>query len=146
MFRVIAQACDGLDARLVIQWGPRQATEKPSCGLVCPQMALLRRSTVAVTHAGLNTVREALETGLPMVAIPVTNDQPGIIAHVAWIGAGETISFKHVTLWKLRKAMVGVRSDPSYRATELTEQSLALGIGEAMASGSQEFTFLVAKR
>lgn len=99
-------------------------------------MALLRRSTVAVTHAGLNTVREALETGLPMVAIPVTNDQPRITAHVAWIGAGETIRFKYVTLWKLCEAMVGVRSDPSYRATELTEQSLALGIEEAMASGS----------
>lgn len=69
-------------------------------------MDLLRRSTVAVTHADLNTVREALETGLPMVAIPVTNDQPGITAHVAWIGAGETIVFKHVTPWKLREATV----------------------------------------
>lgn len=152
MFRVIAEACDGLDAQLVISTGNGMSPEalgklpgNPTVVSYAPQVDLLRRSTLAVTHAGLNTVLEALSTGLPMVAIPVTNDQPGIAARVAWIGAGETIAYKHVTLQALRAAVVRVRSNPSYRsaaervrdaihasggaprAAELIEQSLALG-------------------
>jgi len=69
-----------------------------------------------VTHAGLNTVLDALATGIPMVAVPVTNEQPGIAARVAWIGAGEAITHKNVTPQTLRSAVVRVRSNPSYRA------------------------------
>jgi MGT family glycosyltransferase len=152
MFRVIAEACEGLDAQLVISTGngmsPEALGELPGSPVVvsyAPQVDLLRRSTIAVTHAGLNTVLEALGTGLPMVAIPVTNDQPGIAARVAWVGAGETIALKHLTSQALRAAVVRVLSDPSYRAAaervrgaiqagggapraaELIEQSLALG-------------------
>ncbi len=152
MFRVIAEACGGLDAQLVISTGngvPPEALGKlpgnPVVVSYAPQLDLLRRSTLTVTHAGLNTVLEALSTGLPMVAIPVTNDQPGIAARVAWIRAGEAIAYKHVTLQALRDAVVRVRSNPSYRAAaervrdaihasggapraaELIEHSLALG-------------------
>src|SRR5258708_12750345 len=41
-----------------------------------PQIELLKRAALCITHAGLNTVLESLTHGLPMVAIPVTNDQP----------------------------------------------------------------------
>lgn len=152
MFRMIAEACDGLDAQLVISTGngvsPEALGQLPGNPVVvsyAPQLDLLRRSTLAVTHAGLNTVLEALSIGLPMVAIPVTNDQPGIAARVAWVGAGKAIALKHLTSQALRAAVVRVRSDPSYRAAaervrnsiqaaggapraaELIEQSLALG-------------------
>ncbi|MDH5194979.1 MAG: hypothetical protein OEW32_14935, partial [Nitrospira sp.] len=151
-FRVIAEACDGLDAQLVISTGhgvtPQELGQLPGRPVVvsyAPQLDLLRRATLAVTHAGLNTVLESLSTGLPMVAIPVTNDQPGVAARVAWIGAGEAISIKDVTFQALRAAIVRVRSDPSYRmaaervrdaihtsggaprAAELIEQRLLLG-------------------
>jgi MGT family glycosyltransferase len=151
MFRVIAEACEGLDAQLVISTGhgvaPDALGELPGDPVVvsyAPQVDLLRRSTVAVTHAGLNTVLEALGTGLPMVAVPVTNDQPGIAARVAWVGAGEAIALKRLTSQALRAAVIRVRSEPSYRAAaervrdaiqagggapraaELIEQSLAL--------------------
>lgn len=154
-FRVIAEACDGLDAQLVISTGngisPEALGEFPGEPIVvsyAPQLDLLRQAALAVTHAGLNTVLEALSTGLPMVAIPVTNDQPGIAARVAWVGAGEAIPHKDVTLQSLRAAVIRVRSNPSYRAAaervrdaiqaaggapraaELIEQRLGLGIPE----------------
>jgi len=123
MFRVIAEACEGLDAQLVISTGhgvaPESLGELPGRPVVvsyAPQLELLRRSTIAVTHAGLNTVLDALATGIPMVAVPVTNEQPGIAARVAWIGAGEAITHKNVTPQTLRSAVVRVRSNPSYRA------------------------------
>jgi zeaxanthin glucosyltransferase len=152
MFRVIAEACAGLEAQLVITTGHGVATETlgelPGSPVVvpyAPQLDLLRRSTVAVTHAGLNTVLDALATGVPMVAVPVTNEQPGIAARVAWVGVGEAITLKHVTTQALRAAVIRVRSDPSYRAAaerfrgsiqasggapraaEMVEQSLGLG-------------------
>jgi len=40
-------------------------------------------TSVCITHAGLNTVLEALAQGVPQVAIPVTNDQPGVAARIA---------------------------------------------------------------
>jgi zeaxanthin glucosyltransferase len=152
MFRVIAEACAGLEAQLVITTGhgvaPEALGELPGSPVVvpyAPQLDLLRRSTVAVTHAGLNTVLDALATGVPMVAVPVTNEQPGIAARVAWVGVGEAITLKHMTTQALRAAVIRVRSDPSYRAAaerfrgsiqasggasraaEMVEQSLGLG-------------------
>jgi MGT family glycosyltransferase len=148
MFRVIAEACEGLDAQLVISTGngmsPEALGKLPGDPIVvsyAPQLDLLRRSTLAVTHAGLNTVLEALSTGLPMVAIPVTNDQPGIAARIAWIGAGEAIPNKNVTLQALRAAVVRVRSDPSYRAAaERVRDAIKTGGGAPRAAELIEHT------
>lgn len=142
MFRVIAEACEGLDAQLVISTGngmsPEALGKLPGDPIVvsyAPQLDLLRRSTLAVTHAGLNTVLEALSTGVPMVAIPVTNDQPGIAARIAWIGAGEAIPNKNVTLQELRAAVVRVRSDQSYRAVaEQIRDAIKTGGGAPRAA------------
>lgn len=148
VFRVIAEACDGLDAQLVISTGngisPAALGKLPGHPVVvsyAPQLDLLRRATLAVTHAGLNTVLEALSTGLPMVAIPVTNDQPGIAARIAWIGAGEAIAYKHLTLQALRAAVVRVRSDPSYRAAaERVRDAIQTGGGAPRAAELIEHT------
>ena len=45
-----------------------------------PQLQLLERGTAVVTPAGLNTALEAVSHGLPMVAMPIANDQPGVAA------------------------------------------------------------------
>lgn len=149
MFRVIAEACEGLDAQLVISTGhgvaPEALGELPGCPIVvsyAPQLELLRRSTIAVTHAGLNTVLDALATGIPMVAVPVTNEQPGIAARVAWIGAGEAIAHKSVTPQALRSAVIRVRSNPSYRASaERVRDSIQAGGGAPRAAEMIEQSF-----
>ncbi|MFZ3015175.1 MAG: nucleotide disphospho-sugar-binding domain-containing protein, partial [Nitrospira sp.] len=100
-----------------------------------PQLDLLRRATLAVTHAGLNTVLDAMATGTPLVAVPVTNEQPGIAARIAWIGAGEAIPNKNVTLQTLRAAVVRVRSNPSYRAAaEQVRDAIKTGGGAPRAA------------
>ncbi len=100
-----------------------------------PQVDLLRRSIIAVTHAGLNTVLEVLGTGLPMVAVPITNEQPGIAARVAWAGAGEAVTDKHLTAQTLRAAVIRVLSDPSYRAAaERIRDSIKAGGGAPHAA------------
>jgi MGT family glycosyltransferase len=141
-FRIIAEACNGLDAQLVISTGngvsPEALGNLPGDPIVvsyAPQLDLLRRATLAVTHAGLNTVLEALATGTPMVAVPVTNEQPGIAARVVWVGAGEAIAHKHLTPQALRSAVVRVLSDPSYRtAAERVRNSIQAGGGAPRAA------------
>jgi len=57
-----------------------------------PQIEVLRRSSLCITHAGLNTVLESLSNAVPMLALPITNDQPGVAARIANKKSGVVIS------------------------------------------------------
>jgi MGT family glycosyltransferase len=121
VFQAIAAACTDLDVQLVLSRGRRGADldrPLPGASLVvpfAPQLELLRRAALAITHAGMNTVLESLSEGVPLVAVPITNDQPGVAARVAWSGAGEVIALKRLSISRLRGAIVRVLSDPAYR-------------------------------
>jgi zeaxanthin glucosyltransferase len=56
-----------------------------------PQIELLKRATLCITHAGLNTALESLAYGVPMVAIPIGYDQFGVAARIAYHGVGESL-------------------------------------------------------
>lgn len=57
-----------------------------------------------------------------MVAIPVTNDQPGIAARIAWTGAGEVIPLGKVSVEKLQKAIKRVLTEDSFKKNALRVQ------------------------
>ncbi|MCC6233444.1 MAG: glycosyl transferase family 1 [Verrucomicrobiales bacterium] len=132
VFRTIAGACDGLGAQLVIAQGARDAEplgELPGNPIVvgfAPQLALLKRASLVITHAGLNTALETLAHGVPMVAIPVANDQPGVAARLRAAGAGELVPFSRLSVGRLRAAVARVLSVPTYRESA---QRLAREIG-----------------
>jgi len=141
-FRTIAEACAGLDAQLVMSTGrglaPQDLGDLPGRPLVvayAPQLELLGKAALAITHAGLNTVLDALSAGVPMVTVPVTNDQPGIAARVAWTGAGKTLPLKRVTVGRLRSLVRRVRQDTAYRAAaERIRQSIQAAGGAPRAA------------
>jgi len=123
MFETIAAACRTLDAQLVIALGggcaPEALPALPGAPLVvgfAPQLELLQRAALTITHAGLNTVLESLAQGVPMVAIPIANDQPGVAARVAWSGSGAVVPRRRLTERRLRRAIDSVLADGSYRA------------------------------
>ena len=129
VFQIIAEACTGLDAQLVISLGGGNSLESlpelPGNPLVvsyAPQLELLQKATLTITHAGMNTTLECLTNGVPMVAIPVTNDQPGIAARIAYTGAGEMIPLKKVSVEKLQKAIKQVLTEDSYKKNALRLQ------------------------
>jgi zeaxanthin glucosyltransferase len=80
-----------------------------------PQIELLKRAALCITHAGLNTVLESLANGVPMVAIPIAYDQPGTAARIAHHGTGEFIELDELTTKRLRELVGKVLRDPSYR-------------------------------
>ena len=129
VFDKIAAACEGLDAQLVISLGgsatPESLLNLPGNPLVvkyAPQLELLQKVTLTITHAGLNTTLECLTNGIPMVAIPIALDQPGVAARIAWTGAGEAIPVKRLTVPRLRKAISQVLTQPSYKQNALRLQ------------------------
>jgi UDP:flavonoid glycosyltransferase YjiC (YdhE family) len=122
-FRMIAEACAGLDLQLVISLGggqnPALLKDLPGDPVVvgyAPQLDLLRRSALTITHGGLNTALESLACGVPMVVLPVAYDQPGVGARVEWSGAGRTIPVGRLTVDRLRDAVRMVLGNPAYRA------------------------------
>jgi zeaxanthin glucosyltransferase len=112
-----------LDVQLVLSLGgnldPADFAGLPANPVVvrfAPQLQLLERAAVCITHAGLNTALEALAKGVPMVAIPITNDQPGVAARITWAGAGRSLSLKKLNAKSLREAVSDVLDVPSYRS------------------------------
>jgi zeaxanthin glucosyltransferase len=80
-----------------------------------PQIELLKRASLCITHAGLNTTLEALTQGVPMVAIPISYDQPGVAARIAHHGAGEFVDLEDLTVEHLSELIQRVITYPSYR-------------------------------
>jgi MGT family glycosyltransferase len=130
VFQCIAQACVGLNAQLVISLGgsgsPESLQGLPGDPLVvgyAPQLELLKKATLTITHAGLNTTLECLTDGVPMVAIPIAFDQLGNAARIAWTGAGEFVPLSRLSVPRLRGAIQRVLTQESYKknATRLQE-------------------------
>jgi zeaxanthin glucosyltransferase len=135
VFQVIAEACAGLDAQLVLSLGTGSGNVAPLAGnpivvSYAPQLELLRRSALTISHGGLNSVLESLSVGVPLIVIPVTNDQPGVGARVEWTGTGKAIPVQHVTAQNLRGAIGRVLEVPAYRkAAHSLQTCIANGNG-----------------
>jgi zeaxanthin glucosyltransferase len=129
VFENIAQACVGLDAQLVIALGggnPASLPNLPGSPLVvgyAPQLELLQKATLTITHAGMNTALESLSNGVPMVAIPIANDQPGVAARIAWTGTGEVITLPKLTSSRLQTAIEKVLTQDSYKQNAVKLQT-----------------------
>jgi hypothetical protein len=82
-----------------------------------PQTELLKRAELCITHAGINTTLESLALGVPMVAIPVGFDQPGIAARIVYHGVGQSVPVTSMNEKNLSGAIHEVLGNPSYRDT-----------------------------
>jgi zeaxanthin glucosyltransferase len=123
LFQCFAEACDGLKEQLVITHGggldaPAAASlpGKPIVVPYAPQLEILKRARLTLTHAGLNTVLDSLRQGVPLVAVPITFEQPGIASRIRWSGVGVDLHYSKVTVSRLAKAVRLVLSDDSYSA------------------------------
>jgi zeaxanthin glucosyltransferase len=129
VFHAVAAACSGMDVQLVISLGNRALTNAPvklpgnplAFGWV-PQTELLKRAALTVTHAGMNTTLECLSNAVPMVAVPISNDQPGVAARIAWTGTGEVVPLRIANASRLQRAICRVLASPRYKRNALRLQ------------------------
>lgn len=124
IFHRIAEACNELDLQLVISLGGRRDPMRfiglPGNPLIvenAPQLELLNRAEIVITHAGPNTVLETLMMGKPMLALPITLDQPAVAARLARLGVAEVLSTESHSAQQIRAALIKVRGSSHYRDT-----------------------------
>lgn len=53
-----------------------------------PQLKLLERATVMITHGGMNTIKECIYWGVPMISFQLGAESPGNTARVVYHGLG----------------------------------------------------------
>jgi zeaxanthin glucosyltransferase len=137
------------EVQMVLSIGKNVEKEKlrhiPANAIVvtkAPQIELLKRAALCITHAGLNTTLESLAQGVPMVAIPVGYDQPGVAARIAYHGVGEFIEPEDLSAQRLAELIQRVHKNPSYREkTRYFQKVIAETRGLDVAAGIIEQAF-----
>ena len=134
-FRACLAAFQDTPHRVVMSIGRKIPLESlgpipPNC-LVrphVPQLEVLPRTSLFITHGGMNSVNESLWYGVPMLVAPQVGDQYVIAHRVAQLGAGLYLDPQRFTPASLRRDAARVLADPSFR-----QQSAA--IGESFKAG-----------
>ena len=81
-----------------------------------PQPELLAKASVAIHHAGINTINECIAAQTPMVAIPFGyGDTPGAAARVRHHGLGIVLERGQVDADRIELAITALLTDGSYR-------------------------------
>lgn len=80
-----------------------------------PQLDVLKRSDIFVTHGGMNSVMEGLSIGVPLVVVPQSGEQMLSAQRVEQLGMGLALHPRDVTISSLRKAVDQISSQASYR-------------------------------
>lgn len=80
-----------------------------------PQLEVLKRSDVFISHGGLNSVSEALYYGVPVIAVPMANDQPAVAKRLTELGAGLTLKPEDITPALLLSSVQTILADQGYR-------------------------------
>ena len=93
---------------------------------VLPQVTLLGRSAVAVSHGGNNSVTEALTAGVPLLLLPLSTDQFAGAAAVEESGLGEALDPNASTPAEIREAATRLLDLPAPIRTRLDRLSSSL--------------------
>lgn len=107
-----------------------------------PQLDILPRTRLFVTHAGTNSVMESMYFGVPMVLIPQQPEQYMHAQHVVDLGLGVMLDKGSVTASTLREAVEDVAHDEAYRerAQRMRQSVSAAGGYQRAVDAIMQFT------
>ncbi len=80
-----------------------------------PQLDILSRARVFVTHGGMNSAMESLYYGVPMVVIPQQGEQALTARRIAEMGLGIALEKEAVDVTTLREAVERVANEAAFR-------------------------------
>lgn len=80
-----------------------------------PQIDLLQKTKLFITHGGMNSTSEALYYSVPLIVIPTGKDQPMIAQRVSELGAGIRLSLDGLTSTQLSEAVSRVFANEDFR-------------------------------
>jgi N-glycosyltransferase len=93
-----------------------------------PQPLVLPACDLFVTHGGMNSVREALQNGVPMVVTPFSADQPHNAQRGAELGVGLELDPHTATAAQIGAACSQVLTDPAFANRAKTAQRHILAL------------------
>lgn len=135
LFKILIEGCRKFsdDYAIIISTGDEKTYEKyahiytnDNILLIphTPQVEILKRAHLFITHAGMNSVSEAMNYGVPIICIPLSGDQPFVAWRVAdELGMGIRLQpDESLTVEKVFFAISRILYNPTYR---LRAQSLS---------------------
>ncbi len=138
-FTQALEAVAGLDLQVVVVAPERPAPANVLLRPSVPQLALMPHLDAVITHGGHNTVCEALAHGLPLVVVPIRDDQPTVAAQVVAAGAGVRLTYSRARSTEIRTALESVLGEPEYAAAaEVVRESFVAAGGAAAAADRLE--------
>jgi zeaxanthin glucosyltransferase len=145
LFKRISRACRAQDAQLLVAHcgglndAQARALEQAGATWVtgfAPQAAVLARADAVVSHAGLNTVMDALLARTPILALPIAFDQPGVAARVAHAGVGVSASARFASAAQLGRQLGQLLTRSEFaRRLEILGADVELAGGAPRAAG-----------
>jgi UDP:flavonoid glycosyltransferase YjiC (YdhE family) len=122
LFRLLAEATKNLGAQVV--FAAQQLHQSPefadlpahvlTCGYA-PQLALLPRASVFVTHGGANSVMEAIRFGVPLLISPICNDQFHQAHYIQRRAIGEAMDLYDTSVQMCHEVLKRLLHAPDYR-------------------------------
>jgi UDP:flavonoid glycosyltransferase YjiC (YdhE family) len=90
-----------------------------------PQVELLKKSSLFITHCGQNSASEAAHYGVPMIGLPVETDQPLVAHRLAKLKLALTFDPRNFQIKDLSDAIDTILSDCNYlkRSIEFSKLS-----------------------
>lgn len=79
-----------------------------------PQMEILKHTTVAITHAGMNSIGDIIYSNVPFVAIPLGADQFFMANRAQELGATIVLDGKNLSIETLKDSVKMVVENPDY--------------------------------
>jgi MGT family glycosyltransferase len=104
--------CGGLDAR---QAGALRELGADWVVDFAPQQAALERADAVISHAGWNTIMDAIATQTPMLALPIAFDHPGGAARVRHAGIGIQASARFSSARTLARGLGRLLEEPQFK-------------------------------
>lgn len=80
-----------------------------------PQLAVLKRASLMITHGGIGTLKDCIFFGVPMIVFPMMRDQPMSGARVVYHKLGVRGNIHHVTVEQVHSLIEKIEQDKGYR-------------------------------
>lgn len=148
-FYKCVEAFEGMDLDVLMSVGknidikalkiPRNFTVKRYYEI--PQLEVLKKCSIFITHGGMNSTHEGLFNGIPLIVIPQQDEQAYVAKQAARSGCGICLNRSGITSKILKESVEKIISDKSFRENAMKMRSSFISAGGAKGAAEEIFTF-----
>jgi len=102
-----------------------------------PQLQVLERAALLVTHGGMNSVNEAMRAGVPALVVPQGADQPMVARRVVELGAGLSLRTEDATEETVHALARRLLEDPRFRTAAAAQRAAQEEAGGARRAADE---------